>query len=225
MAIGSWSRKEKAGEHNAQIELTDASLPLKDVLVRFKIQLQKSRTHFNESEWLRNAQKVNKVTLTRNESLMFTDFSATCDLHAAKLDNCSQDTHAVLSMFVLRHSSRFVTVQQEDGEDVGHQINDCDVWHFFGDTISKGKKNDHIFHNACLKEIVESCKRQFQRDGRVLNQAKRGLTIAQASASASAIRIFSKLGLSQTKSAASSSFIALHKSAISKEFWMLQARS
>ena len=25
---------------------------------------------------------------------------------------------------------------------------------FFGDTISKGKKNDHVFHNACLEHVI-----------------------------------------------------------------------
>jgi hypothetical protein len=118
--------KNKKGEQNTQIELTDASLPLKDVLARFKIQLNKSRTHYNESEWLRNVRKVDVATLSRNELLVFTDFSATCDLHAAKLDNCSQDAHAVLAIFVVCHSPRFVTVKQEE-EDVRHRLNDCDV--------------------------------------------------------------------------------------------------
>jgi hypothetical protein len=104
---------------------------------------------------------------------MFANFSATCDLRAAKLDNCSQDAHAVLATCVACHSPRFVTVQQEEGDDVRHPINDCDAWCFFGDTFSKGKKNDHIFHNAFLKDIIESHKRQFPRDGgSVLNKAK-----------------------------------------------------
>jgi hypothetical protein len=78
----------------------------------------------------------------------------------------------VLAIFVMCHSPRFVTVKQEE-EDFRHRINDFDVWYFFGGMILKGKKNDHIFHNACLKEIIETYKRQFQRDGgRVLNQAK-----------------------------------------------------
>jgi hypothetical protein len=67
--------KNKAGEQNTQIELTDAALPLKDVLARFKIQLDKSRTHYNESEWLRNVRKIDVATLSRNELLIFTDFS------------------------------------------------------------------------------------------------------------------------------------------------------
>ena len=34
-------------------------------------------------------------------------------------------------------------------------INDCEKWIFFGDTLSKGKKNDHVFHNACQTYIIK----------------------------------------------------------------------
>ena len=34
-------------------------------------------------------------------------------------------------------------------------VNECDKWIFFGDTLSKGKKNDHVFHNACLTYIIK----------------------------------------------------------------------
>jgi hypothetical protein len=166
--------KNKAGKQNTQIDLTDPSFPLKDVLgASFKIQLDKSRTHYNESEWLCNVQKVDVATLSRNELLIFTNLSATCDMHAAKLDNCFQDAHTLLAIFVVCHSTGFITVKQEE-EDVRHQLNNCDVWYFFGNTISKGKKNDHIFHSGCLKEIIETYKHQFQCDGggRVLDQGK-----------------------------------------------------
>ena len=33
-------------------------------------------------------------------------------------------------------------------------INDCEKLTFFGDTMSEGKKNDHVFHNACQTYIV-----------------------------------------------------------------------
>jgi hypothetical protein len=55
--------KDKKGKQNTQIELTDALLPLKDVLAPFKIHLDKSRTHYNESEWLCNVQKVDIATI------------------------------------------------------------------------------------------------------------------------------------------------------------------
>jgi hypothetical protein len=44
---------------------------------------------------------------------------------------------------------------KKNEKEVTVRLNECDVWHFFGDTISKGKKNDHVFHNACLEDIVK----------------------------------------------------------------------
>ena len=32
-------------------------------------------------------------------------------------------------------------------------INDCRKWAFFGCTIGRGKKNDHVFHEACITYI------------------------------------------------------------------------
>jgi hypothetical protein len=40
------------------------------------------------------------------------------------------------------------------------RLNDCDVFHYFGDAKSKGKKNDHVFHNTCLLDIVQYSKRK-----------------------------------------------------------------
>ena len=34
-------------------------------------------------------------------------------------------------------------------------INDCESCIFFGDTMSKGKKNDCAFHNACLTHLID----------------------------------------------------------------------
>jgi hypothetical protein len=88
------------------------------------------------------------------------------------MDNCSQDAHAVLCIFVVLHSPRDVTVNKE-GRDVTVRLNECDVWHFFGDTISKGKKNDHVFHNTCLEEVVNHYKKKFKKEKNiVLNHVK-----------------------------------------------------
>jgi hypothetical protein len=70
------------------------------------------------------------------------------------------------------HSPRDITVKK-DGKDVRVRLNECDVWHFFGDMISKGKKNDHVFHNAGLEEIVKHYKRKFKRERNLdLNHVK-----------------------------------------------------
>ena len=45
-------------------------------------------------------------------------------------------------------------------------VNDCDRWVFFGDTMSKGKKNDHIFHNACTTHIINYYDRKSRNQER-----------------------------------------------------------
>jgi len=51
-------------------------------------------------------------------------------------------------------------------------IHDCDVIQYFGSTMSKGKKNDYVSHNACLDCIFERYKREFRERGEELRSAK-----------------------------------------------------
>jgi len=44
------------------------------------------------------------------------------------------------------------------------QIFTVDVYHFFAETISKGKKNDHAMHNICLDKLVEIYKVIFREE-------------------------------------------------------------
>jgi hypothetical protein len=41
----------------------------------------------------------------------------------------------------------------------------CEVHHFFAETISKGKKNDHVMHNTSLDAIIEHYKPIFDQLG------------------------------------------------------------
>ena len=34
-------------------------------------------------------------------------------------------------------------------------IDNCNKWIVFGDTLSKGRKHDHVFHNACLTYLID----------------------------------------------------------------------
>jgi hypothetical protein len=45
---------------------------------------------------------------------------------------------------------------KKDGKAVTVRLHEHDIWNFFHDTISKGKKNDHVFHNAHLEDTVLS---------------------------------------------------------------------
>jgi hypothetical protein len=78
----------KNGEQKTQIELTENERPLKEVIKRFISQLGKCRKHYNERQWLALMRKIDIRTFVESELLIFTDFSATCDLQAAMTDNC-----------------------------------------------------------------------------------------------------------------------------------------
>jgi hypothetical protein len=114
----------------------------------------KCRKHSNETQWIALIRQININVLSIGFPLMFMDFPATCDLHAYMTDNSSQDEHAVLCIMVVLHSPRTITVNV-NGVDCRVKLNECDEFHYFGDTISKGKKNDHIFHNACLLDVIK----------------------------------------------------------------------
>ena len=83
-----------------------------------------------------------------------TGFGATLDLGSVEKGNCSVDNHAVMCIFFVVSNWREVKFTNIRGEQDSTIINDCDKWVFFGETMSKGKKNDHVFHNTCLDYIV-----------------------------------------------------------------------
>jgi hypothetical protein len=110
--------------------------------------------------------RIDTKTLPSNEILVFTDFSASPDLRAKMTNNCSADAHAVLDIFVILHSRRKLSVEKE-GAMVSTLVYNCDVWYFFGSTLSKGKKNNHVFHNSCLDHIVHHYNRKIPNLSRV----------------------------------------------------------
>jgi hypothetical protein len=80
-------------------------------------------------------------------------------------DNSSVDNHAILQIFFVLTDWRKVKYEKckdDWGETI---INDCDKWLFFGDTMSRGKKNDHVFHNSCLSYLIKFYDEERERNG------------------------------------------------------------
>ena len=73
------------------------------------------------------------------------DRYATRHLMIPKLLRSSTDTS-------LSYALRLASLATLSNDKV--MVNECDKWIFFGDTLSKGKKNDHVFHNTCLTYII-----------------------------------------------------------------------
>ena len=100
-------------------------------------------------------------SLKKGQLWLATDFAASADLRAQQTDNSSVDNHCVICIFYVRYNRRTVYFIDEDGKAASHVIYDTDAWHFFGESQSKGKMNDHVFHNACLEKVVEHYKERY----------------------------------------------------------------
>lgn len=146
---------EQGNVTSEQLELTEEWMPMSEAVDVMISRLEEARLHYTQTQWLAVVRELDITTLESGELLVFTDFAATLDLRAGETDNCSVDGHAVVDNFVVLHSPRNVSVEKEPGTVVTHRINECEVWHMFGDSRSKGKKNDHVFHNASLDMIVK----------------------------------------------------------------------
>ena len=78
----------------------------------------------------------------------------------AEKDNSSVNNHDIVDVFFVAHSWRRVPYKKLNGE--GQEVldetivNECNKWIFFGDTYSRGKKNDRVFHNACLTYLIKN---------------------------------------------------------------------
>ena len=90
-----------------------------------------------------------------NIRVILNDFGAILDLRATKIDNSSVNNHYVMYIFFMACNWRRITyINKETRTNDETVINDCDKWVFFIDTISKGKNNDHVFHDTCLEYII-----------------------------------------------------------------------
>jgi len=134
------------GKQNTQLEVQNRRYKVPEVLKKFVDALDKCRAHQASYEWKNWMRKLDmEMGDADMHRVICTDFGATLDLSAAEKDNCSVDNHAVLAIYFVLSNWRTVKYKKEDSEYDETIICDCDKWLFFGDTISKGKKNDHIF--------------------------------------------------------------------------------
>ena len=97
--------------------------------------------------------------------LFFTDFGATLDLSAMETGNSSVDNHAVICVFFVLTNWRPVKFYNTSSNILDETVlNNYDKWIIFGDTLSKGKKKDHVFHNACLTYLIDFYDKERQNN-------------------------------------------------------------
>ena len=122
-------------------------------------------------KWRNVCRKVDcTMTDPDKHRVICTDFAATLDLRGAEADNSSINNHAVVCIFYVLTNWRVAKYKKimENGEEINDEsiLNNADKWAFFGDTISAGKKNDHVFHEACLTYIINFYDRQRVSEGK-----------------------------------------------------------
>ena len=150
------------GRQNMQLEVQSRRYEVSEVLKKLEDALAISRKHQGEYEWKGWMRKIDMEMCNPDKHrVICTDFGATLDLSAAEKDNCSVNNHAVIAIYFVLSNWRTVEYKKSEEEYDKAIMNDCDKWLFFGDTISRGKKNDHVFHNSCLTHII-----QFHNDER-----------------------------------------------------------
>ena len=171
-----WSDSEqqgtKNGKQNTQRELNSEQMSVKELVKRFKKQLNICIPHYQEIFWMKLMMDLDFIRLTKEGILIFTDFAAVMVLRAFQVKNSSVDGHAHCANFVVMSNPREATVTETRKEnDVEIMINDnmmiftVDVHHFFAETMSKGKLNDHQMHIVSLDALIKKYKGIFCERG------------------------------------------------------------
>jgi hypothetical protein len=106
-----------------------------ETMILFKQKIRTCINHVFKIEWMNAVRAFDIHNVGQNNIVVMTDFAATLDLKATETVNCSVDAHAFLDNFVVISNRRDVRVQ-----DRMLSMNDCDVFQYFGSTMSKGKK-------------------------------------------------------------------------------------
>jgi hypothetical protein len=122
-----------------------------------KLQEQTIKTLFHNGEikWYQAGRCRSTETFLPTTTLQIDeDFSAIPDLKALETGCCSEDNHWVLDIMVTRHSHNEVNVITDEGVVVKKRVCTSTYWAIIGPTDGYGKSNDHIFHHASMKYIV-----------------------------------------------------------------------
>jgi hypothetical protein len=155
-----------SGKQNTQLELTEKDMTLSTAAALFQKCLKDCLPHVIKIEWMNAVRSFDVYNVGPNNIVIMTDFAATLDLRAMETVNSSIDAHAFLDNFIVISNRRDASVQtcSRNGDEEVRvvSINDCDVLQYFGSTMSKGKKNDYVTHNACLKEIIQRYIKEFE---------------------------------------------------------------
>ena len=124
-------------------------------MAKVRKDLEVAIPHYGMIKYVALQQKVDLDSMGPNEAVIFTDYAAQLSLEALEKVNSSTNAHAVDDVFVVLSNRREVEVCTKEGSTEKVVVFDVDVHHFFAETFTKGKKNDHAMHLTCLYRLVE----------------------------------------------------------------------
>ena len=136
-----------------QKELVEKRMPIGELVQHFFDCISAARVHYTMYKfvsWNHDLYKYNTKP-SHNRIVLYTDFSANPDLTAARTSTGAADTHAVLAIFI-----SFEYTNDADGNVVCTKKSH----HFIGSSESAGKKNNWMYHHACLGHLIDTLKRQ-----------------------------------------------------------------
>ena len=119
--------------------------------------------------------------------VIYADFGASLDLQAREKDNCATNHHAVICITCCLHGWKEVSYDRlsKDGNMLTEKcaVSECDRWIVFADSMTRGKKNDHIAHHHFLRHMMDQHELTCQTQSIELFM----LTIVEGNASAGRI--------------------------------------
>jgi len=89
--------------------------------------------HLGEAQWWHTQVERKVASLSTNELLIYTDFSATPELIAKEVGNCHEAEHCVIDILVVLDDPRTVKVVKGE-ETFEKKIYSCTYWAFLGPT-------------------------------------------------------------------------------------------
>ena len=134
-----------------QKELVTKRMAIGDLVQHFLDCISAARIHYAMYKfvgWNHELFKYNTEP-SHKRIVMYSDFSANPNLTAARTSTGAADTHAVLAIFI-----SFQYTYDDDGNVVCTKKSH----HFIGSSESAGKKNNWMFHNACLEYLIDKLK-------------------------------------------------------------------
>ena len=109
---------------------------MKTVIERLQNQLKKCRDHHNDSVWTNIQRRINVKTFNTDEGIaVLADFSSMLNLYMKSKYNSATNSHSVLTIYVVLHNRKDVSIVTEGGE-TNYIVNECGIFYFFGDTLS-----------------------------------------------------------------------------------------